>query len=390
MKKIIDYFHLNRLGGLELFFAFFPILSQYNFGKIYVGIIALIIMDIYSLSRKNRPLLFKPLLYFLVFFVIHSTIIIAFYDGNVFGFLQYVITIVSIFLITPVLKYEKMIGSVYIVAIISMAGLLYHFSLFISGSMAEIHPLTLPFFPEFSDESRAMEILTRPSSFYWEPATYISFMIIPMFFSLIERKYLLTFVIVFLNLLSGSTNGIALSFSMLLFYVLTQDTAMKIKIAVVVSGFLMAYFLMTSEIFEVGVEKMNNTEFGANQRLHNGPELLSVMPLEHIVMGMPASDVTEYYNSNSFTKNSDIIPLATGDVYVSDFWRVIAKYGIIGLVLYINIYLWFVRKERKTWPYVFALMIAMFSQSVFPGYIFAVQMIILLSFVKSNKPLFRL
>ena len=385
MKKIIDYFHLDKIGGFELLFAFFPILSQYNFGKVYFAIIFLLIMDFISLAKGRKPYMFKPLLLFLVFYIIHEIPILIGFGGNVFGFLQNLLTIASIFFIVPALRMEKLLGAIYLVALISMGGLIYHAALLLSGNIGELHPLTLPFLPSFDAESRAMEIILRPTSFYWEPSSYITFMLIPMLFSLLEKKYVFTFAIVFLNLLSGSTNGIALSFLMLAFYALTQDVGLMSKVLVTIAGVAMGYFLMTSELFEVGVEKMNNTEIGSNQRLHNGIALIKAMPLEHIITGFPANDVTDYYYKNQNIKIADITPLDTGNVFVSDFWGVLAKYGIIGLLLYFNIYLFFFKKDRALRPYLLTLFVAMFSQCLFPGPLFAFQMMILLVYMKYGQ-----
>lgn len=382
MKKIIEYFHLNKIGGFELLFAFFPILSQYNFGKVYFSIVFLLIMDFISLIKGRKPYIFKPLLYFFVFYIIHEIPILIGFSGNFFGFLETVLSFASIFIIVSALRMEKLLGAVYLVALISMAGLVYHAALLFSGNFADIHPLTLPFLPSFDAESRALETIFRPTSFYWEPSSYITFMMIPMFFSLIEKKYVFTFAIIFLNLLSGSTNGIALSFAMLAFYIFTQNTGFLSKVIVIVAGVSMGYFLLTSELFETGVEKLENTEISTNQRLSNGPSLIKAMPIEHLLLGFPANDATEYYKSNPAINSTDIIPLPTGDIFISDFWRVLAKFGLLGFLLYFNIFMWFFKKNNASRPYVLTLLVATFSQSVFGGPIFVFQMVVLIIFSK--------
>ena len=130
---------------------------------------------------------------------------------------------------------------------------------------------------------------------------------------------------------------------------------------------------------------MNNTEIESNQRLHNGTALIKAMPLEHILTGFPANDVTEYYDSDDRIKRSDIIPLTSGNVFVSDLWRVLAKFGIIGYLLYLNIYLFLFEKVKMARPYVLTLFVAMVSQSLFPGSIFAFQMMVLVTYMKSQQ-----
>lgn len=386
MKKIIEYFHLNNIGALELFFAFFPILSQYNWGSLYGEIVALAIMVFISVFKGIRPFFFKPLLLFLIFFILHEIPIVIGYNGNIYGFLQQIISMLAIFFIVPALRYDKLIGPLYLVGILSMGGLLYHYLLLVSGNLGDIHPITLPFLPELSSESRAMEVIVRPSSFFWEPASYVTYMMIPLFLSMHEKKYAMTFAIVFFNLLSGSTNGIFLSFAILLFYVLAKSTRIFTKVMIVVAGIAMSYFFFNSDLFEQGVEKMENTEVDSNQRLHNGRALISAMPLQHIILGFPADNVTSYYRSDSRISSSTIIPSRlSGNVFVSDLWRVLAKFGIFGYILFWNIYLWFYKKDKSTRPYILTLIVAMISQSLFLGAFFTFQMMVLLTYVNRDN-----
>lgn len=278
-EKKIRYFHLNEIGGLELLFAFYIILTGYSYGPVSFTWLVLLIMDIWAIKRKVVFSYFKPILYLLLFYLIHELIVLAFYSGfasyHINRVFSSLIVLSSVFIIVPALDYKKMVGSLYVVAIISMAGLLYHYLLLASGRFSDIHPLTLPFLPEMSTESRSFEIILRPTSFYWEPAVYATFMMVPLFLALWEKKYLFAGLILIFNLLSTSTNGIVLSFLMVVVFVFTQKLGVWSRILIVVSSIFIVSFLLTSDIFEQGVQKMEieSADVEGSIRLSNGPNL---------------------------------------------------------------------------------------------------------------------
>ena len=389
MKKIIRYFHLNEIGGLELLFAFYIILTGYSYGPVSFTWLVLLIMDIWAIKRKVVFSYFKPILYLLLFYLIHELIVLAFYSGfasyHINRVFSSLIVLSSVFIIVPALDYKKMVGSLYVVAIISMAGLLYHYLLLASGRFSDIHPLTLPFLPEMSTESRSFEIILRPTSFYWEPAVYATFMMVPLFLALWEKKYLFAGLILIFNLLSTSTNGIVLSFLMVVVFVFTQKLGVWSRILIVVSSIFIVSFLLTSDIFEQGVQKMEieSADVEGSIRLSNGPNLIKRIPASDLIFGIPAANIDDYYRVTSSMHSASIVFTDKDTIYVTDFWMVLIKYGIIGLFLYLSVFYSFLKRQRLIWPYLLVLLVAMFTQSVFLGGTYAFQIIFMLVFCRN-------
>lgn len=388
MKKIINYFHINEIGGLELLFAFYLILSGYTYGPVSFTWLVLLIMDVWAIKRKVVFSFFKPILYLLIFYLIHELIVLAFFSGfasyHINRVFSSLIVLSSVFIIVPALDYKKMVGSLYVVAIISMVGLLYHYFLLASGRFGDIHPLTLPFLPEMSTDSRSFEIILRPTSFYWEPAAYVTFMMVLLFLALWEKKYLFAGVILVLNLLSTSTNGIILSFLMVVIFVFTQKIGTWSRILIVVASVFLVSFLLTSDIFEQGVQKMEmeSADVQGSIRLSNGPNLIKAIPSSDLIFGIPAANIDDYYKMNPSIHSASIGFTDKDTIYVTDLWMVLIKYGIIGLLLYLNVFYSILKRQRLIWPYLFVLIVAMFSQSVFLGSTYAFQIIFMLVFCR--------
>lgn len=392
MNKLIKYFHINEIGGLELLFAFYLILTGYSYGPISFTWLVLLIMDIWAIKRKVVLYFFKPILYLLIFYLIHELIILVFYSNfasyHINRIFSSIIVLFSIFIIVPALDYKKMVGSIYVVAIISMAGLLYHYLLLASGRLGDIHPLTLPFLPEMSTDSRSFEIILRPTSFYWEPAAYATFMMVPLFLALWEKKYLFAGLILIFNLLSTSTNGIVLSFLMVVVYVFTQKIGGWNRILIVVASVFLVSFLLTSDLFEQGVQKleMESADVEGSIRLSNGPNLIKTIPATDLIFGIPAANIDDYYKVNASIHSATIGFTDKDTIYVTDFWMVLIKYGIIGIFLYLSVFYSFIKRQRLIWPYLLVLLVAMFTQSVFLGGTYAFQIMFMLVFCRYLEP----
>lgn len=102
------------------------------------------------------------------------------------SFIADVIYLVSIIIIVPHLDFEKLKNAIYIVSIVCIIGMFYHVILIMSGQ--SIQPIKLPFMPDMSSQTRLYSFLDRPTSFFWEPQSYASFMLVPLFFTLYEKR----------------------------------------------------------------------------------------------------------------------------------------------------------------------------------------------------------
>ncbi|WP_106829652.1 hypothetical protein [Parabacteroides pacaensis] len=382
MKKKMNYFDLNQIGLLELIFAFYPILSGYAYGALKMDLLVLLVMDVIVLLRPCKKWLNCPPLLWLMFFILLHELILFFYLGADRNYLfntiiGYFITFISIFIIAPALNYKKLVGSLMWVGILSAGGILYHFYIIQTGGVC--HPIKLPFMPDLASDTRLFEEVSRPTSFYWEPAAFVTYMMVPLFISLYQRKFLLTGGIIFVMFLSTSSTGILLSIIICGIYILTQKVKLRYKLILLSLAGSMIVFLLSSEMFEAGVTKIEKMDIENTSRLINGPSLIMNMPFEHLITGMLEANVIDYNRINP----SNLIWTHSGDIFVSSFWLVWAKFGIIGLFLYLNLYYRLIKSTIQLLPYGLILIIAMFFQGFMFSAIFAFQIIFMVAFQKS-------
>lgn len=387
MKRILSRLNIEKIGLLEIMLALYPIISGYQYGFIPMSLVWLLVMDAVAMTKKRQRLQEKLLMVVFLFVLLHEIVvwvITGFPSTHLNFILSTSICLFSIFIIAPVLQYDRLEGSLFLVGYISCIGLLYHFGLLLSGE--SISPIRLPFLPAPDMDSRLYEVSDRPCSFYWEPASFVTFMMIPLFISMIKKRWVILVFILLCIFLSTSTNGIILAPCMILVYVLMarQKTFSRVFVAVMLFG--MVFLLFNSNFFEMGIDKLTNTNVESNVRTSNGPWLISHMPAEHIFFGLPTHTVEEYVDMG-FVSNERV--RSHGGMFLSDFWLVWASYGIIGLVLYIISYIQFAYRERTLWPYIAVLLIALFSQSLSFRPLYVYQLCFILCYLR-NQQLFRL
>lgn len=379
-KKLI----IGNIGLLELMFAFFPIISGYQYPGLPMGTLWILLMDFIALSRRKK-IIKDNLLFFLYAFIIFHELVVFFATGlsithlnNIFST---IVCLSGVIIIPGALDFKKLVRSLYIVGFIACIGIIYHFILLLSGKW--ITPILLPFLPAPPITSRAFEEMGRPVSFFWEPASFVTFMMVLLFISIVKKEWPIMLFFFFCILLSTSTNGIILAPLMLAIYVLGSKAKIVSKLMVVVILVSMSLFFFSSSLFEQGIQKAEETEFSENVRLSNGVKLVSTMPLGDIILGISAPNTDNYINEN-YTElrgfHGD-----TRNFYISDFWYVLVVYGIIGLILHLSTYLKFTLSEKRLLPYVVVLLVAQFSQSISFRSLYVYQFIFIFSFIIWNK-----
>lgn len=354
MKKIINYLQLNQVGGLELLFAFTPMLSGYGFMGYPLSLMLLPVLLFMAMKRRTGTHydVFKPVSILLVYVAVHDLVLVLSLGKNFFGYINTLLSLASILYISPILNFEKLKGSLNCVCIVAIGGLIYQLSYILAGQ--GVHPLEIPFLS--MSENRLEEFEMRPSSFFMEPAAYTAFMFVPMALALISRQYVWMGVLVFSVFLTGSTTGLLTSFIMIGMYALTQGLKKRNILLMLAMGVVMFYSLESFSIFEEGVTKMQETDVKTNMRLAQGPYVVSTMDPGEYPLGVFYKEPYDYCLSRA-----TMVHFYTEEVYMSTFWYMILVYGIIGLLLYLNVYWKLFRKSRLLLPLIVVLLALLFS-----------------------------
>lgn len=379
-KSIISYLHLKDIGTLEMLFALTPMLSGFRFMGLPLSDLMWLVLILFSLNKKGKILFksFSPLLFFALYWAAHQVIIMLIDDVNINGLIFQIVFFIAVYFLYPKLDKGKLIGSMNLVAIIAIGGLLYQWTFIVRGQ--GVHPLEIPglTLSDFILE----KVIMRPSSFFMEPSAYVAFMICPLFFALEEKKYWWSILIIISVFLTTSTTGIAVSFIMLTVSLLkSRNKLSSSTLLLVVIGVCLFFALTRFEAFSAGVEKIENTEVSTNVRLSQGPYVVGTMHTSEFVFGAPYSTPYNY----CIAGRAPEVQFYGESVYMSTFWQMILLYGVIGLLLYLNIYYHIFKRSRITWPLVVSLCAVMFSSNYSIGNNFIYTLIVLLVLLEAEK-----
>lgn len=363
MKRLVQYLSLNQIGALELVFAFYCILSGYGWGIVKGNILFLLIMAIIAyLRKKKNDIQLREIKWLMIFVAIHESVLAFVINAPGYMINNTISALLSCLFMFPIVKairMDKLIGAINCAAIVSIAGIVYHYLIIRSGGT--VTPIPFPLLGGVDANSRLYEEGLRPTSFYWEPAAFVTYMMVPLFLSLKEKKYIWSAIIIASMFLSTSTTGITMSLLMLVCYVFTQKVSMKSKTMITIIACAFIWMLFSTDLFSAGMDKIENTDIESASRTINGPAMVFNMPTLHLVTGMPAANPYDYYISGGF-KSLDII-VKDDTIFCSTIWLVLAKYGIIGILLFLWLYIKPLKTSREILPYMVMLFASMFFQS---------------------------
>lgn len=378
MKSIIKYLNLKNVGLIEFLFSITPLLSGYNLSFIPMSSFMWVLMLLFVFIRNKRLKCenFMPLSLFVIYWLFRCITVLMDDNFNLMGLLMQLIWFFSVFALYSVLDINKIRGSMNWIALISIIGLLFQWSIISSGG--GVKPLAIPGF--VMDEVRMTGESIRPSSFFMEPAAYVAFMICPLQLALTDKKYLWAIAIILSIFLTTSSTGLILSFVMLGMTVFTQKFNFKVFIGIIFVGLSLYYVLTSFKAFEFGVNKLETTNVETNVRLAQGVYVVSTMHPDEYFFGVPFSSPYNYCKSG---RASDVIYYGES-VYMSTIWLIILCFGIVGLLLYLNIYWRIMKRNRITIPLIVCLVIAMFSSSYAIGSTYIFTLVFLLVLMKSN------
>ncbi len=382
VKAITKYLLLNKADAFSLFVALYPILAGYTWGRLHGNMIFIMGLAIWALVGRRKAkfsmLWLKALIGFVMLHELLLMTMIPVQSYFINNTISIVIISLSIIPIAKSLDYQKFVGALNWVAILSIVGILYQFTMVLKG--IPVSPIKIPFLPDMESGTRLYEESIRPSSFFWEPAAFVTFLMVPLFVSLYEKKYIWTAILALSMFLSTSSTGILMSMVMLAIYILTQKVKFWTRVLVVILGIGLAYSLTHLSYFEAGVQKIENTDLEENARLMNGIFLYKALSPQEVLFGINAANIDEYYLNNGGYY------IGAGNVFIPSFWLTLAKYGIIGVFLFLIVYISLVKKDKTLLPYIIVLFVSMFFQSISIGSSgFAFQLIFLYLYVNRKQ-----
>lgn len=372
--------NFRDLGWAELLVALLPILGAYYLGPVPFTFWILLFLTIASFFKKKGidVQLLRPLIVFVIYYFVHETILLFVADNYNFNKrIENIVMFISVLLVIPILDMRKFKSSLNLVSVICIIGLIYQYIIVFTGGT--IHPLEIPGL--HMPLNRLLLESDRPSSFFMEPAAYSFYMYVSIAISLIDRRYIWSSILMLSVFLTSSTTGLFAVFIILGVYLFSQGVFRWSSLIVFILGGLMLLALTYTDFFTVGIDKLESTNFETNVRIWQGPRIVGTMNFEEMIFGVPYDNIMDYVRDGRVS-----VSLLYGDgtdVFMSTIWQIIFSFGILGLLLYLNVFYKIAKSSRYTRPLVICFFVVMFTGSMYIGILFAYAIISLYLMKKS-------
>lgn len=368
----------------------FCILQYYTYGFLSVGLIMIYVLTALCFYADSKWYIYKPIVYFLIYILFNNLIKMLFIQEVSSEYYNTILEKIASFLVLVAVSSRINENQLYkswtIVAVPVLAGMVFQ-SFMAYGLQKPVSPI--PILPISSEMARTWAASSlRPSSLFPEPAAFIWFMLPLLFLAIKRRKYVFAIIITMAIFLSTSTTGILLSF--LLWLAFSVFTAMRRKEKILIMTLVISFVLLLAllNVFTFAKEKLVTTNIEESFRLGYGFRILSTMPKNQWLFGVPYSSVASYIT------DSGNVPASWYDIripyfsFVNSFCQNFIEYGLIGTILYLNLFFALYRRGNKgIRPLLLAAFASIWGESVsFGSGIFMIQFAVMIALDK-NKDL---
>lgn len=342
----------------------YRVLGMYKIGSVSLALLIFTPMLLVMVLKKKQLKIDKSLIALYVVLMLVQFLQLLMPENVVSVTLNNMI-MDTIFLITVIcaanyVKLEELMKPYMFACGVFIAGLFYHvFQLYILRV-----PLSGPIllFPSLvGEENVAIGFDSmRPMSFFAEPQGYATFISVFLIIMLEVKKYVWAAIATLSILLSTSTEGLALVGIIWALYTLFSNASLFVKIATVIAIVVGSSYYMTLEYFEVGYNKLMDTEFEENLRLVNAYRMLQTFELDQWWLGVGTSN-TIFYNAyiNSMGGHEAF-------KYVSSALGVFVHYGVfVGVAFWFFLFKKIIYRYKSVFIYSICLLVIPFAQTCF-------------------------
>ncbi len=377
---------------IEYYLPFYIMLAPYKFGIIDLGTIGLIICAFLMLLRENGRIIFKKsqaVFFTFLGYAIIKNIFNLFLGDNSFDTIFNKVTaftvifILCIFVTAFDFDEDALFKAYKFAGVIFSLGLIYQLiKLYAFG--AQVTPISI--IPGYVLRGEVAEESLRPSSFFSEPASYVTAMMPLEFLSLKKLDYKWAGFSTVMILASTSTVGVVLSAVLWLTVLGSNKVKFKSKAVIAVFIAVICTAFLTLNIFSGGNEKLKEVldgESTVNSRIVVGFDTIATMDPVKLIFGENYNDPNAYVRDNNGLLRPDS-PVKDyikdgGHIFLNTFCRLIFDYGIIGLIIFLYIY----RKRLRTpnygaKPFIIMSLVAIFAQSSLLNSIFFMNIMLLM------------
>ncbi len=334
---------------LEILLPFLGLAEPYTISAIPVTAIILLLVILFRDGLKGAKLSISkqaaPYLVFVIYKIIRDLFHMAFSISDPISvqfnrLFEDVVLFALIFIVCDTEFSEDVLYKWWKIAgIFFGAGMIYHVvQLLVLKN--PIEPISL--IPGYIIYNDKVEEFMRPTSFFSEPASYVTSMLPLLFLSLKRKDFKWSVISTFLIVISTSTVGVVLSAVLWIIFILFEEKSLKTTLLSLIFVALFIVLFMNLAIFSDALEKLLLVSQGDStwgSRVEIPFQMVNAMTWKELPFGTNIIDTRTfaYNNIGYFLKYPTMID-SLGDgygVFLNTIAYLIFRYGIVGLGLYL-------------------------------------------------------
>lgn len=381
---------------LEMLVPFIGMLAPYKISILPLS--AIVLMIIFLFQRRPIRVTFskqlRPYLLFLAYMVARDLLHMCFSISDPISvqfnrLIEDVVMYALIFLICDDFDEDVLFRWWKIAGVVFGVGMVYHVILLFLGR--PIEPISIV--PGYSIGNASVAVFRRPTSFFSEPAAYITSMMPLLFLSLKKKKLIWAALSTFLIALSTSTVGVVLAAVLWSAFILLERKSHKTTFIYLLFVALLVVLFVNLPIFSDTLQKLEAVSEGGStwgSRIEGPFQIVGAMNWYELPFGTSTLDPRAFISNHNFDKFNLSLIVSNQDgysVFLNTIASLIFRYGIVGLCLFLLTFKKKILNNRyEARIYAIMLLVAAFAQGSVaePG----IGLIIILLYAnKMNKPI---
>lgn len=362
---------------IEILLPFYLMLSQYSFGSISIGLIALALVAFFYIRLDGYKILFpakaKPFLFFLLYVIVRDVFRAIIGTDSVQTQINRMLAYILPFILSVIVSnYDFDENKLYkvwkIAGLLYILGIIYHV-LQIYVLHQSIAPISI--IPGYILRSEELVAQYRPCSFFAEPAAFVG-AVLPLEFLALKRQDIRTAVFVTIGiLLSTSTVGTVLSGALWILFLINYTITLGRKILIVAVSVVVIILFVNLSIFSASYSKLLSVSSGGStfdSRVLTGFEVVKSLDPINFVFGTNYNEIGSYMRDySSRFSNSSFVLISyyrNSGLFLNTFGQLFFKYGLIGALIFYWTYIRYAKNKKYVARiYVAIMIIATFAQS---------------------------
>ena len=339
----------DRIHLLEMVLPFLGMFAPYKISIIPAPAIILTLVLVFQrrgVIVKPEFEEIRPFVYFFFYIVVRDLVHMMFSISDPVSvqlnrLLELVVMYVLMFLACDdfdediLFKWWKIAGCVFGI------GMIYHVVLLFLGR--SIYPISI--IPGYSIASELSTSFTRPTSFFSEPAAYVTSMMPLLFLSLKKADFKWAVISTFLIVISTSTVGVALTAVLWATFILLDRRPLRSKIKYLLFVAIFVFMFFNLSIFADTLQKVEDVSTGGStfwSRISGPFQMVRAMNWYELPFGTAVLDTRTFVfdRISEFPSTSNVVTTVRNgsSVFLNTVAYLIYRYGVVGLVLFFGIF----------------------------------------------------